>query len=160
MVRKPYFTAPDSLYIWFISLSLGSKKGFSIATIINLKLELLDHDHNNRTAKVKVSYRVTLSLVERYAVGLRFREKIQLRETASPEANDFLHEFSTSDFLTNSGGVVDRVRTVTLGEDVLDENGSLRPTDEVYAEAWITPVESIGEYALSNQMEYHFKQQI
>ncbi len=127
-----------------------------MATIQNPKLELVTHDHHKHTAAVRVSYRVLLSSIERAMIGLRFREKIQLWGADSPDPNDFLFEFGTTTFLTESDGVVNRERTVTVGDDVLDEDGWPRPTDEVYAKIWVTPILPSGDFAKSNEIEHRF----
>lgn len=127
-----------------------------MATINNLLLELLNHDHKNRTATIRVSYRAILMAVERNMTGLRFREKIQLWGADSPDPDDFLYEFATSSFATETDGVVNRERTVTMGDDILDEDGWLRPTDEVYAKVWITPLLPVGDYKRSNEIEHKF----
>ena len=50
----------------------------------------MEHNHNNRTATVRVSYRALLSAVGRNKNGLRFREQIQLWGADSPDPDDFL----------------------------------------------------------------------
>ena len=127
-----------------------------MATIQNLNLELLEHKHKERTATVRVTYRATLSAVERQMVGLRFRERIQLWGADSPDPDDFLYEFATSTFPRESDGVVNRERTVTVGDDVLDEDGWSRPTDEVYAKVWIIPILPVGDFAKSNEIHHRF----
>lgn len=127
-----------------------------MATIANLRLELLNHNHNNRTATVRVSYRALLSAVERNMTGLRYREKIQLWGADSPDPDDFLFEFPTSTFARESDGVVNRERTVTVGDDVLDEDGFPRPTDEVYAKVWIAPLLPVSDFGQSNQISHRF----
>lgn len=126
-----------------------------MATINNLRLVLVNHDHKNHTATVKVSYRVHLSSVERNMVGLRFREKIQLWGS-DPGPDDYLYEFYTSTFPRESDAVVNRERTVTIGDDVLDEDGWFYPTDEVYAKVWVKPLLPRGDYKRSNQIEHRF----
>jgi len=128
----------------------------TMATINNCELKLIEHDHKRHVATVRVSYRVVLSTVERAMTGLRFREKIQLWGADSPDPDDFLFEFATSSFPTEADGVVNRERTVTVGDDVLDEDGWLRPTDEVYAKVWVTPLLPTGDYERSNTIEHRF----
>jgi len=94
-----------------------------MATITNLKLELLEHNHSTRTAKVKVSYKVYLSSMERNMTGLRYRENIELWGEDTPDPDDFLYRFPTAIFPAERDGVVSRSRTVTLGDDILDEDG-------------------------------------
>lgn len=127
-----------------------------MATISNLSLELVEHNHQRHIATVRVSYRVRLSNVERNMTGLRFVEKIQLWGADSPDPDDFLFSFPTSSFATESDGIVNRERTVTVGDDVLDEDGFPRPTDEVYAKVWITPALPSGHYRRSNIIEHRF----
>ena len=127
-----------------------------MATIQDLKLELIHHDHAKKTATVGVSYNARLSAVEGNMSGLRFREKIQLWGADSPDPDDFLYEYATSTFPRESDGVVNRERTITVGDDVLDEDGWPRPTDEVYAKVWITPILPAGDFAKSNQIHHRF----
>jgi len=127
-----------------------------MATINTLRLTLVDHNHKNKTATVRVSYRALLSSVERQMAGLRFREKIQLWGSDSPDPDDFLYEFYTTTFPKETDGVVNRERTVTVGDEVLDEDGWWRPTDEVYARVWITPILPAGDYKRSNTIEHKF----
>ena len=127
-----------------------------MANISNLNLELINHDHHKHTATVRVSYRVALSSVERNMTGLRFREKIQLWGADSPDADDFLFEFSSSSFLTETDGIVNRERTVTVGDDVLDEDGWPRPTDEVYARVWVSPLLPTSSNRRSNTIKHRF----
>ncbi|MCK5888968.1 MAG: hypothetical protein KAG19_03390 [Methylococcales bacterium] len=127
-----------------------------MASINNLKLKLVNHDHRRNTATVRVSYRVSLSQVERNMTGLRFRETIQLWGEDSPDADDKLYTFSTQIFSTERDGVVKRERTVTVGEDVLDEDGFPRPTDEVYAQVWVTPLLPSKGHRKSNIIEHRF----
>ena len=127
-----------------------------MAMIQNLKLELVKHDHKTHIATVKVSYKCRLSAVERNMSYLRYRERIQLWGADSPDPDDFLFEFATTTFRVEADGVVDRVRTVTVGDDVLDEDGWPRPTDEVYAKVWITPLLPTGDFEKSNTIEHRF----
>lgn len=127
-----------------------------MATIQSLRLDLVEHDHHKRTATVRVTYAARLSQVERNMSGLRYREKIQLWGADSPDADDFLFEFATTTFPKESDGVVNRVRTVTVGDDLLDEDGWTRPTDEVYAKVWITPLLPVRDYGRSNQIQHKF----
>lgn len=127
-----------------------------MASINNLKLALVKHDHHKHTATVRVSYRLHLSVVERNMTGLRFREKIQLWGADSPDPDDFLFSFATTTFPKESDGVINRERTVTVGDDVLDEDGWPRPTDEVYAKVWVTALLPSNDFATSNQIEHSF----
>ncbi len=127
-----------------------------MATITNLKLELLEHNHQTRTAKVKVSYKVYLSSVERNMTGLRYRENIELWGEDTPDPDDFLYRFPTAVFPAEQDGVVSRSRTVTVGDDVLDEDGFPRPTDEVYAKVCIKPLLPTGNCRKSNVIKHKF----
>ena len=60
-----------------------------MASIQNLRLTLISHDHDRKVATVRVSYIARLTAVERQLAGLRFREKIQLWGSDSPDADDF-----------------------------------------------------------------------
>lgn len=127
-----------------------------MAVIANLELRLLDHNHNNRTATVRVSYNVLLSPVERNMTGLRFKEVIQLWGADSPDPDDFLYQFSTQYFSIEMDGNVSRQRQVILGEEVLDEDGFPRPTDEVYAHVCVTPLLPTSDCKNSNQISHRF----
>jgi hypothetical protein len=127
-----------------------------MATIQNAKLALVEHDHKRHIAQVRVTYAVRLSEIERNMAGLRFREKIQLWGADSPDPDDFLFEFSTATFARESDGLVHRTRTVTLGDEVLDEDGWFRPTDEVYAKIWVTPLLPVGDSARTNEIQHQF----
>jgi len=63
---------------------------------------------------------------------------------------------STAVFPTELDGVISRSRTVTSGDDVLDEDGFPRPTDEVYAKVWITPLLPSKDFAKSNIVKHKF----
>ena len=129
-----------------------------MATITNLKLKLVKHDHKKKTAKVKVkvSYKLRLSCVERKMTCLRFVENIELWGADSPDPDDFLYRFATASYPTELDGIISRSRTVTLGDDILDEDGFPRPTDEVYAKVRVTPVMPKGDLAKSNTIEHRF----
>jgi hypothetical protein len=127
-----------------------------MANINSVRFELIEHNHKNHTATVKVTYRVNLSALERNMSGLKFREKIQLWGADSPDPDDYLYEFATSSFSTERDGMIDRSRSVTLGDDLLDEDGFPRPTDEVYAKIWVRPLLPVSDYARSNTIEHRF----
>jgi hypothetical protein len=127
-----------------------------MATINGLKLELVAHDHKNKTATIKVTYKAYLSSVERNMTGLRYMERIELWGADSPDPDDRLYSFVSQSFPVESDGVVDRSRQVTVGSDVLDEDGWIRPTDEVYAKVWINPVLPSGDFGTSNTIEHKF----
>lgn len=127
-----------------------------MATITNPRLELLSHDHDRKTARVRVTYRALLSSVERQLGGLRYREDVELWGADSPDPDDFLFQFPTRTFATQSDGSVDRSLTVTLGEEILDEDGFPRPTDEVYARIEITPIMPRTATTRTNQIQHRF----
>jgi hypothetical protein len=127
-----------------------------MATIGSVRLELLEHDPAKRTATVRVSYNVRLSALEAGMTGLRYQENIQLWGEDSPDPDDFLFQFATATFPTERDGNVARVRTAVLGDDILDEDGFPRPTDEVYARVVITPLLPSGSSARSNTIEHSF----
>lgn len=126
-----------------------------MAAINNLKLALLAHDHNAKTAKIKVSYVAGLTSVERNMTGLRFRETIQIwGSDTGPD--DYLYTFPTSSFWTQTDGTVERSRTVTIADDILDEDGIFYPTDEIYAKVWIRPLLPSTGYRRSNIVKHKF----
>ncbi len=127
-----------------------------MAKITGLKLTLVSHDRARRTASIKVTYQVMLSMVERKMAGLTFSEKVQLWGSDNPDPDDFLYQFPTATFPTELDGVVTRTKSVVLGDDVLDEDGFPRPTDEVYAKVWVTPLLPAKDYAKSNVIEHKF----
>ncbi len=127
-----------------------------MSTISNLKLALIKHDHSKHTATVKVSYKLLLSAVERRMHGLRWQEKIQLWGADSPDPDDYLFTFSSQAFNTETDGSISRSRTVTISDDILDEDGFPRPTDEVYAKVWVTPKLPAGAFRKSNEISHRF----
>lgn len=128
-----------------------------MASISNLRLLLVSHDHNRKTAKITVSYRAILSSVERNMTGLRFRESIQLWG-GDPGPDDWLYNFPTSSFWKETDGVVNRERTITLSDDILDEDGlfGLSLTDEVYAKVILSPVMPSSTSRRSNEISHKF----
>ena len=127
----------------------------TMATITAATLSLLDHDHAKKTARIRVSYKALLSTVERNMSGLRFKEKIQLWGS-DPGPDDYLYSFPTSTFAKESDGSVSRSRTVTLADDILDEDGFFYPTDEVYARISISALLPSGDTRNSNQIQHKF----
>lgn len=128
-----------------------------MATIHTPVLTLVSHDHNKKTATVKVEYTLHQSAVERNLVGLQFRETIQLWGSDSPDPDDFLFSFATTFYSSVKSSVhINRSRSVTLGDDVLDEDGFLRPTDEVYARVCVAPLMPSSDCKNSNQIEHRF----
>ena len=88
--------------------------------------------------------------------GLRFREDIELWGADSPDPDDFLYQFPTVAFSTEADGTVARSRTVTLGDDLLDEDGFFRPTDEVYARILIIPILPSAASGRTNEIHHRF----
>ncbi|MFE6744205.1 hypothetical protein [Streptomyces sp. NPDC057686] len=127
-----------------------------MASVTNPRLELLEHDHRNRTARLRVSYTALFNAVERNMTGLRYVEAIDLWGQDSPDPDDHLYQFSTEAFPVEMDGTVARSRTVTLADEILDEDGFPRPTDEVYARIRITPVLPTGAQARTNVIEHRF----
>lgn len=127
-----------------------------MAKISGLKLTLVSHDRARRVATIKVNYQLLLSNVEKRMVGLTFSEKIQIWGSDNPDPDDFLYQFPNATFATELDGVITRARAVTLGDDVLDEDGFPRPTDEIYAKVWVTPLLPAKDYAKSNTVEHKF----
>ncbi|MCF6236885.1 MAG: hypothetical protein L3J70_11035 [Gammaproteobacteria bacterium] len=129
-----------------------------MASISSIKLELLNHNHQTKTAKVKVSYKVYLTCVERNMKCLRFREEIQLwGDDANPNPDDYLYTFPTSSFLVEQNGVVNRSRTVTISDDILDEDDYIfNRTDEVYAKVSVKPLLPSTSRRNSNVIKHKF----
>lgn len=127
-----------------------------MAVITSPKLELLEHNHERKIARLRVTYTVLLSSVERQMAGLRYREDVELWGADSPDPDDFLFRFPTASFAAQPDGSVGRSRTVTLGDEILDEDGFLRPTDEVYARVRVTPLLPTGSTARTNEIEHRF----
>ncbi|MDH2388421.1 MULTISPECIES: hypothetical protein [Streptomyces] len=127
-----------------------------MASIRNARLELLEHNHKNRTATVRVSYTALFNAVERNMKGLRYREVIDLWGADDPDPDDHLYRFADALFSVETDGTVVRSRTVTLADDILDEDGWLRPTDEVYARICITPLLPTGSCARTNEIHHRF----
>jgi len=125
-----------------------------MASIGNVKLELVNHNHKNHTATLKVSYTAYFRAVEKNMSGLRFREKIELWGADSTSSDDYLYTFYTNYFSVPSSGSKNRERTVTVGDDVLDEDWW--GTDDIYAKVWITPILPSGYYRKSNEIHHSF----
>ena len=92
------------------------------------ELELVSHDHSNHTATVRVSFLVHQMAVERQMAGLRYKESIKLWG-ADSGPDQHLYSFPTAVYPKSENVHIERSRTVTLGDDVLDEDGTaLSPT--------------------------------
>ncbi len=120
------------------------------------ELTLIDHNHAKQTATVKVDYILHQSAVERNMTGLRYREEISLWGADSPDPDDHLFNFSTQVFNNTNAVHISRTRTVTLSDDVLDEDGFPRPTDEVYARVCVTPILPSRSCSNSNEISHRF----
>ncbi len=127
-----------------------------MATVHTPVLKLVKHDHAKKTATLKVTYRLHQSAVERNMVGLRYKEAIQLWGADSPDPDDYLFTFATSTYVHSPNVHINRSRTVTLADDILDEDGFFRPTDEVYAKVCVTPLLPSGHCRNSNEIHHKF----
>jgi len=91
--------------------------------------------------------------------GLRYREEISLRG-ADPGSDPTLFHFFTTSFAVDPDGSVNRTRTVTLSEDIVDEDMAIWPftdgTDEVYARVRLTPLMPAGAVRHSNEVHHKF----
>jgi hypothetical protein len=129
-----------------------------MATIYDLKLELLSHDKKAHIVKLRVSYKVRLRQVERSMLGLLFKETIKLMG-ADPGTDAFLYQFPTQYFATEADGVVVRSREAVLGSEVLDEDSSffgIGGGDEVYARVTVSPLLPSGDARSSNEIHGDF----
>ncbi len=127
-----------------------------MATVHTPVLELIEHDHNKKTATLRVSYTLHQAAVERNMTGLRYRESIRLWGADSPDADDSLFTFATSTYSNTENVHINRTRTVTLADDILDEDGFFRPTDEVYARVCVTPLLPSSDCKNSNEIHHKF----
>jgi len=127
-----------------------------MATVHTPELELVRHDHEAKTATLKVSYTLHQAAVERNMAGLRYKESIQLWGADSPDPDDFLFSFATTTYPNSTGLHIDRERSVTLADDILDEDGFFRPTDEVYAKVCVKPQLPSGSCRNSNEVHHRF----
>jgi hypothetical protein len=127
-----------------------------MATVHTPELELIEHSHSKKTATLMVTYVLHQSAVERNMTGLRYKETIQLWGADSPDSDDFLYAFPTTTYSNSPSVHIERSRTVTLGDDILDEDGFFRPTDEVYAKVCVTPQLPSGHCKNSNEIHHRF----
>ena len=127
-----------------------------MATIHTPVLTLVKHDHSKHTATLKVEYTLHQAAVERNMTGLRYRETIQLWGADSPDPDDFLFSFTTAAFANSVNVHIKRERTVTLSDDILDEDGFPRPTDEVYAKVCVSPILPTSNCRNSNEIHHRF----
>ncbi len=130
-----------------------------MATISGLNLQLVSHDHATNVVTLRVTYRALFGPVERGMAGLRYREEISLRG-ADPGSDPTLFHFFTTSFAVDPDGSVNRTRTVTLSEDIVDEDMAIWPftdgTDEVYARVRLTPLMPAGAVRHSNEVHHKF----
>ena len=123
-----------------------------MATIQNLRLELIDHNRGSRTATFRVSYQARLSPLERNLKGLRFKEEIQLCGAYSLDPEDFLFELATAVFQVDRKGVVRRERLITVDDSILEEGGVPQPTEQLYAKVWVSPLLPASDFDECNLM--------
>lgn len=111
-----------------------------MAAIRNPQLQHLGHDPKARSARLRVSYEVVFSLLEREISRLHFKEIIQLCGTFSLDPEDFLFQLAEVRFATNGEDVVRRERLVTVDDSLLEEDGIPQRPDDLYAKLWVTPL--------------------
>ena len=127
-----------------------------MATIRDLKLQLVGHSPNDHSATIRISYTAVLTSLERDFAGLQFKEKIQLCGAFSLDPEDFLYELATETFAVNGDNTVCRERRVTVSDDIVHLDGMPEPTDEVYAKVWVTPVLPRPDFQVSSILEQAF----
>jgi hypothetical protein len=127
-----------------------------MATIRDLKLQLIGHSPKDHSATILISYTAVLTSLERDFAGLQFKEKIQLCGAFSLDPEDFLYELATETFAVNGDDTVCRERRVTVGDDIVHLDGMPEPTDEVYAKVWVTPVLPRPDFQVSSVLEQAF----
>ena len=127
-----------------------------MATIRDLKLQLVGHSPNDHSATIRISYTAVLTSLERDFAGLQFKEKIQLCGAFSLDPEDFLYELATETFAVNGDDTVCRERRVTVSDDIVHLDGMPEPTDEVYAKVWVTPVLPRPDFQVSSILEQAF----
>lgn len=110
-----------------------------MAAIRNLQLDFLGQDPAARLAKLRVSYEVAFSPLERAISRLRFKENIQLCGKYSPEPEDFLFQLAERRFAANGEDVVRRERVFTVNDSILEEGGIPRRADGLCAKVRVTP---------------------
>ena len=127
-----------------------------MATIRDLKLQLIGHSPMDHSATIRISYTAVLSSLERDFAGLLFKEKIQLCGAFSLDPEDFLYELATETFSGDGDDTVYRERHVTVGDEIVHLDGIPEPTDEVYAKVWVTPVLPRPDFQVSKILEQAF----
>lgn len=134
-----------------------------MASVYDVKLKI--DNPSSPTPKVTVSYKVKLMPVERYMIGLQFKEVIRLYGDDTPQAlgedgsDDYLYSFSTHYFPTEQDGIIERTRTVTVQDDILNEDkgpGWLLDRDEIYARVCVYPQLPISSCRISNTVKGYF----
>ena len=126
----------------------------NMATIRDLKLELIDHDLKSHAATVRVSYEVHLTRLEQCLKNLRFKEDIQLCGAFSLDPEDFLYQLAERTFSAEHNGVVQRERIVTVDDGILEDDGIPQPAGELYAKVWVTPLLPQGDTKESRPVSY------
>ena len=127
-----------------------------MATIRDLKLQLIGHSPMDHSATVRISYMAVLTSLERDFMGLQFKEKIQLCGAFSLDPEDFLYELATETFSGDGDDTIYRERLVTVSDDLVHMDGMPAPTDEVYAKVWVTPVLPRPDFQTSKILEQAF----
>jgi len=127
-----------------------------MATIRDLKLQLIGHSPNDHSATIRISYTAVLTSLERDFAGLQFKEKVQLCGAFSLDPEDFLYELATETFAVNGDDTVCRERRVTVSDEIVHLDGMPEPTDEVYAKVWVTPVLPRPDFQVSSILEQAF----
>lgn len=116
-----------------------------MATIRDLKLELIEHDLKTRAATIRVSYELHLTQLEKCVNSLRFKEDIQLCGAFSLDPEDFLYQLAERVFTAEHNGVVQRDRIVMVDDGILEDDGIPQPAGELYAKVWVTPLLPQGD---------------
>ena len=129
-----------------------------MALVHTPRLNLVEHDHRDDTATLKVNYTLHQSALERNLDGLRYRETIQLWGADDLSADDYLYTFPTRYFSNASSTHIDRERTVTISEDILDEDDFWlwNPSDQVYAKVCVEPQMPRSDCTNSNEISHSF----
>ncbi len=129
-----------------------------MAVIRNLKLFKPKHDARAQIVVLRVTYEVGLWVIERNMTGLRFKETIQIwGKDYGDDPDDFLYQFPTEKFKTETDGLVERDRTVTIADDILDEDRRTGDVDEIFARVWVKPLLPRKAYLASNVERAEFK---
>lgn len=120
------------------------------------------HDHEKKTARVKVSCDVRFTAIElcqmKTCKGSWFKLKCQLwgADSGLFGADDFLYTFGTVFYFPDGSPTITESRTfdVVVGEGLLDEDWG---TDEVYAKLILYNLNSLTNVTKkSNQVSHSF----